>query len=53
MLLVGEIDREPGREPRVRIGGEHSNWMSVDEFVRWDPNMRWARDVGSIRTACC
>ncbi|VDB84244.1 unnamed protein product [Peniophora sp. CBMAI 1063] len=34
MLLVGEIEREPNREPRVRIGGEQSNWMSVDEFVR-------------------
>lgn len=45
MLLVGEIEREPNREPRVRIGGEHSNWMSVDEFVRWDSDMRWARGV--------
>lgn len=42
MLLVGEIEREPDQEPRVRIGGEHGNWMSVDEFVRWDPDMQWA-----------
>ncbi|KZV74115.1 hypothetical protein PENSPDRAFT_648314 [Peniophora sp. CONT] len=50
MLIVGEIEREPGREPRVRVGGEHGNWITLDEFVRWDPDMRsgtWATSDGN------
>ncbi|KZV74116.1 hypothetical protein PENSPDRAFT_626363 [Peniophora sp. CONT] len=49
MLLVGEIEREPEKEPRVRVGGEHGEWMSVDDFVKWDSKRSggtWATSEG-------
>ncbi|VDB84240.1 unnamed protein product [Peniophora sp. CBMAI 1063] len=35
MRLVGEIDREPSREPRVRVGGERSHWIPLDDYMKW------------------
>ncbi|KAI0275272.1 hypothetical protein BC834DRAFT_41631 [Gloeopeniophorella convolvens] len=40
MLLVSEIEREPGKNVRVRFGGEHGEWIDEDDFLRWDPQKR-------------
>ena len=40
MLLVGEIEREPGLEARMRIGDEGGDWMTLASFLRWDAK-RW------------
>ena len=33
---VAEIERMPGREPRVRFGGEGAEWVSASQFVKFD-----------------
>lgn len=33
---VAEIERTPGREPRVRFGAEKGEWMSATDFVKYD-----------------
>ncbi|KAI0032152.1 hypothetical protein K488DRAFT_50537 [Vararia minispora EC-137] len=40
MTLVAEIERDPGKNPRVRFGGEHGEWVSASEFLKWDPETR-------------
>jgi len=37
VFTVAEIEREPGKEPRVRFGGDKGQWMSAAEFVHYDP----------------
>lgn len=36
VFTVAEIDREPGKSPRVRFGGESNQWVSAEEFVQYD-----------------
>ncbi|PSS38002.1 hypothetical protein PHLCEN_2v142, partial [Hermanssonia centrifuga] len=33
---VAEIERVPGREPRVRFGGDKGEWVGADAFVQFD-----------------
>ncbi|KAI9455906.1 hypothetical protein BJY52DRAFT_1151366 [Lactarius psammicola] len=36
MVLVAEIEREPGKNVRVRFGGEHGEWIREQDFLKWD-----------------
>ncbi|KAI0320078.1 hypothetical protein OF83DRAFT_674304 [Amylostereum chailletii] len=50
MDLVAEIERVPGKEVRVRVGGEHGSWVSQDEVLRWDADARggsWTATEGT------
>lgn len=38
---VAEIERIPGREPRIRFG-EKAEWMSATDFVKYDAENQWA-----------
>ena len=33
---VAEIERVPGREPRVRFGGDKTEWISASQFIKFD-----------------
>ena len=33
---VAEIERLPGREPRVRFGGDKGEWIPVSQFIQFD-----------------
>jgi hypothetical protein len=48
MILVAEIEREPGKNVRVRFGGEHSEWISEQNFMAWDPLKRCVRASSSF-----
>ena len=37
VFTVAEIEREPGKEPRIRFG-DKEQWMSAAEFVTYDPD---------------
>jgi hypothetical protein len=45
MILVAEIEREPGKNVRVRFGGEHSEWINEQDFMTWDLQKRLARGL--------
>lgn len=34
--MVAEIERIPGRESRVRFGGDKGEWISASEFVQFE-----------------
>jgi hypothetical protein len=36
VTTVAEIEWMPGREPRVRFGGDKSDWILASEFVQFD-----------------
>ena len=36
VTTVAEIERIPGREPRVRFGGEKGEWVLASDFVQFD-----------------
>ena len=36
VTLVAEIERMPGREPRVRFGGEKGEWILASDFMQFD-----------------
>ena len=33
---VAEIERMPGREPRVRFGGDNGQWMDARDFLKFE-----------------
>ncbi|THG93020.1 hypothetical protein EW026_g8092 [Hermanssonia centrifuga] len=59
---VAEIERVPGREPRVRFGGDKGEWVGADAFVQFDEERgsgtflggsnvryRWETDKGRLQ----
>jgi hypothetical protein len=40
LILVAEIEREPGKTVRVRFGGENSEWINEQDFMNWDSQKR-------------
>jgi hypothetical protein len=47
MILVSEIEREPDKDVRVRFGGEHGEWISELDFLKWDLQKRLAFELSS------
>lgn len=45
VYTVAEIEREPGKEPRIRFGGDKGHWMSAAEFVKYDPEHAYVCSV--------
>ncbi|KAI0059508.1 hypothetical protein BV25DRAFT_1808942 [Artomyces pyxidatus] len=46
MLLIAELERVPGQPAKIRFGGEHGEWVSEEEFLRWDPETRGGTFTG-------
>ncbi|KAI0248357.1 hypothetical protein BJV78DRAFT_1107956, partial [Lactifluus subvellereus] len=46
MILVAEIEREPGKNVRVRFGGEHGEWTNEQDFMSWDLQKRGGNFTG-------
>ncbi|KAJ3551961.1 hypothetical protein NM688_g4410 [Phlebia brevispora] len=38
VTTVAEIERIPGREARVRFGGDKEEWISASQFIQFDDN---------------
>lgn len=47
MTLISEIEREPHKDVRVRFGGEHGDWISEQDFLKWDLRKRLAFESSS------
>ena len=37
MVTVAELEREPGREPRLRFGGQDAEWINAADWLKRDP----------------
>ncbi|KAI0308357.1 hypothetical protein B0F90DRAFT_1682132 [Multifurca ochricompacta] len=46
LILIAEIEREPGKDVRVRFGGEHGEWINEKDFMSWDFRKRGAVFTG-------
>ncbi|KAI0088097.1 hypothetical protein BDY19DRAFT_985785 [Irpex rosettiformis] len=47
VTTVAEIERIPGREPRVRFGGEKGEWILASDFVQFDEGRTGGTFVGT------
>ena len=37
LVTVAELEREPGKEPRIRFGGEDSEWILASRWLQREP----------------
>ena len=37
MVTIAELEREPGREPRLRFGGENAEWINAKDWLHNTP----------------
>jgi len=47
---VAEIERAPGKEAKVRFGGDKGEWVSAKDFVKYDPDRVGGTFVGGNDT---
>lgn len=45
VYTVAEIEREPGKEARVRFDGDKGQWMSAAQFVQYDPERAYVCSI--------
>ena len=45
MVTIAELEREPGKEPRVRFGGEDAEWVPAWKFLEKEPQKVLVFDV--------
>ncbi|KAI5116314.1 hypothetical protein M0805_005522 [Coniferiporia weirii] len=37
MVTIAELEREPGKEPRVRFGGQDAEWVLASQWLQKEP----------------